>query len=146
MKLRVLMMVALVFAISACNTPKTKKDTRMPPRKDMADQSADTSFQAFLGRLNKAVAAHDLQMMASMMTPDFGYRLEPPGEGAGVFQYWDHTNSWPALRSVLAKRFVPKNNYMVAPPQFATDPQYAGFRAGIRQYNGSWRFAYFVKD
>ena len=35
---------------------------------------------------------------------------------------------------------------MVAPPQFATDQQYNGWRAGIRLVNGSWKFAYFVKD
>jgi hypothetical protein len=35
---------------------------------------------------------------------------------------------------------------MVAPPQFAFDPEYHGYRAGITMVNGSWRFAYFVTD
>jgi hypothetical protein len=39
---------------------------------------------------------------------------------------------------------VPYDGFMVAPPQLAEDPDYAGFRAGVRMVNGSWRFVYFV--
>src|SRR5207253_620723 len=113
----------------------------------MADQSGDVSFQSFIGRLRKAAAARDMQALAAMMTPDFGYRLDPPGEGEGVFQYWDENGLWKELQLVLADKFVPKGNYMVSPPQFAADAEhYTGYRAGAGMVNGSWKFAYFVKD
>jgi hypothetical protein len=47
---------------------------------------------------------------------------------------------------VLQQKFVPHGGFMVAPPQFVSDPQYNGWRAGIQMVSGSWRFAYFVKD
>jgi hypothetical protein len=142
MKLRVLLVIALLFSVAACDSPEKKK----PKKDDMPDQSGDMNFTAFIGRLRKAVELHDMPMMVSMMTNNFGYRLEPPGEGEGVFQYWDQTNSWPALQSVLEQKFVPKGNFLVAPPQFASDPQYVGYRAGMTLVNGSWKFAYFVKE
>lgn len=145
MKIRVLLILALVFTVAGCNTPPKKKP-KVPPVDQMQDQSSDVAFQAFMGRLNKAVAAHDLQTMASMMTSNFGYRLDPPGEGDGVFQYWDQNNVWPELQAVLTQRFVPKDNFMVAPLSFTIDPQYSGYRAGMTLVNGSWKFAYFVKD
>jgi len=141
-------MVALAFTITGCDSlkKKPKEADKTTPRNDMPDQSGDMAFQAFLGRLNRAVAAHDLQTIASMMTTNFGYRLDPPGEGDGVFQYWDQNNIWPYLQNVLNQRFVPKNNFMVAPAQFASNPQYNDYRAGMLLMNGSWKFAYFVKD
>ena len=34
---------------------------------------------------------------------------------------------------------------MVAPPQFADKSlNYDGYRAGLRRFNGTWKFAYFV--
>ena len=65
--------------------------------------------------------------------------------GPGVFQYWDENALWIELDGILSERFVPKEDYMVAPPQFA-DPgtDYTGYRAGIRRVNGSWKFVYFV--
>ena len=139
-------MVALVFAVAGCDTPK-KKNPATPARHDMRDQSGDASFESFRGRLNKAVEMHDMQTLATMMTADFGYQLDPPGQGDGVFQYWDQNNVWPDLQLILSQRFAPKGNYMVAPPEFAAKPdQYKGYRAGIRIENGSWKFAYFVKD
>ena len=140
-------------ALFACNTtdtanPKTSgaaatKKSTPPPT--MRDPSGDVAFQAFLSRLRHAITAHDLQTIASMMTTDFGYRLDPPGEGPGVFAYWDQNNIWPELELVMKERFVPKENYMVAPPEFVTDEaHYSGYRAGIRMDNGSWKFAYFV--
>ena len=111
----------------------------------MPDQSGDLAFQAFLSRLRQAVHQHDAETIASMMTTDFGYRLDPPGEGDGVFTYWDQNNLWPELELVLKDRFIPKQNYMVAPPEFGTGSDtFTGYRAGIRLENGGWKFAYFV--
>ena len=88
---------------------------------------------------------HDTDALASMMTSDFGYRLDPPGEGDGVFAYWDQNNIWPELELVLKERFIPKGGYMVAPPEFIINPSaYNGYRAGVRLENGGWKFAYFV--
>ncbi len=82
-----------------------------------------------------------------MMTPDFGYKLNPPMEGDGVFKYWDEQNLWPELEGILSESFVKSEdgNYMIAPPQFVDKSlHYDGYRAGIRRINGSWKFAYFV--
>ena len=130
------------------NKPKTTDaaaTAKKPAVPTIPDQNGDIAFQAFIGRLRHAIAAHDLQTIASMMTTDFGYRLEPPGEGDGVFAYWDQNDVWPELQRVVEQKFAPKENYMVAPPEFLTDEaHYTGYRAGIRMDNGSWKFAYFV--
>lgn len=142
-----LLLAALAF--TACPTTNPKKDAKKPAKTakhdDTPDESDAVDFQAFVGRLRKAVEAHDANALAAMMTVDFGYSLNPERSGPGVFQYWDENNLWVELQGVLAERFVPKESYMVAPPQFA-DPasQYDGYRAGIRRVNGSWKFAYFV--
>ena len=83
------------------------------------------------------------------MTPDFAYVLgaTPAGDrkGAGVFEYWDQQGLWPELEGILSERFVPKQAFMVAPPQFALNPDvYDGYRAGIKRITGSWKFIYFV--
>jgi len=84
-----------------------------------------------------------------MMTPNFAYVLgATPAEdrtGDGVFKYWDDNGLWIELSGILSEGFVVKENYMVAPPQFA-DPaaDYTGYRAGIQRVRGSWKFAYFV--
>jgi hypothetical protein len=141
------------FALTGCPpTPDAEHPkggdvaaTKKPPT--IADPNGDVSFQAFLGRLRKAIDAHDVPAVASMMTTDFGYRLNPPEEGAGVFAYWDQKNLWPELQSVVAQHFLPKENYLVSPPEFARDEaHYSGYRAGICLENGSWKFAYFVGD
>ena len=147
MILRVLLILALVFSAASCNTPdKKKKDKPKPPT--IADQNGDVSFQSVLARLREAVARHDVPMVASLMTPDFGYLMDPipgdTGSGDGVFKYWDKNNLWPELNLIIREKFVPFGNYMVAPSQFATDPSYTGYRAGIMNLNGSWKFAYFV--
>lgn len=142
-----LLLLAALF-LTACPTtnPKNKGKKAAATKTPTAEEAeTDVDFQAFLGRLRLAVKAHDLNTIASMMTVDFGYRLNPEGSGDGVFQYWDENNLWVELDGVLAERFVPKDTYMVAPPQFAdAASQYDGYRAGIRRINGSWKFAYFV--
>ena len=118
----------------------------------MREESADVDFEAFIGRLRKAVAARDVPALKSMMTQDFGYKLEPRLEGLepradspGVFQYWEQQGLWPELQGILSEKFVKYKDYMVAPPQFAEESLgYDGYRAGIRRVNGSWKFAYFV--
>lgn len=144
---------AVVFA--GCNTtpdaPELKTQAAATAEKkkaktpNMPDVSGDLAFQAFASRLRQAVHQHDANTLASMMTTDFGYRLEPPGEGPGVFEYWDQNNIWPELELILKERFIPNGNYMVAPAEFSLNSEnYTGFRAGIRLENGGWKFAYFV--
>ena len=134
----------IVVAFATCEAPYKKKDAE--DRKPMKDQSHDQTFQAFLGRLRIAVNKRDHEMMASMMTADFGYRWDtaPPGETA--FDYWDHNNLWPELEKILHQTFVAKELYMVAPSKAVTDPHFSGYRVGMRTVGGSWCFAYFVPD
>jgi hypothetical protein len=143
-------LLALTLALPACQTPEQKKEKAKKEalkKKTKADlrESTDVDFQAFVGRLRKAAANHDIETLKSMMTDDFGYKLEPPMSGPGVFQYWDQENLWPELNGILQERFVKKGVFMVAPPQFA-DPSlnYDGYRIGITRLKGSWKFAYFV--
>ena len=148
----VLLAFALVAggSLSGCKTPpktdKTKKEALNKKTKaNLREESSDVDFQSFVGRLRKAVAAHDMNTLAGMMTPDFGYNLKPEMSGDGVFKYWDEQNLWPELDGILSEKFVKKGEYMVAPPQFADESlNYDGYRAGIRRVNGSWKFAYFV--
>ena len=145
--LTALLLTAFVF--TACQTPEQKKEKAkkeaLKKAKAKLRESEDVDFQAFVGRLRKAVATRDLATLKSMMTDDFGYKLEPPMAGPGVFQYWEQENLWPELDGILAEKFVKKGNFLVAPPQFA-DPSlnYDGYRAGITRMKGSWKFAYFV--
>jgi hypothetical protein len=146
--LTALLLTAFVF--TACQTPEQKKEKARKEalkKKAKADlrEPQDVDFQAFVGRLRKAVTSRDTATLKSMMTDDFGYKLEPPMAGPGVFQYWDQENLWPELDGILSEKFVKKGNFMVAPPQFA-DPSlnYDGYRVGITRVRGSWKFAYFV--
>jgi hypothetical protein len=149
--IRVLTFVLLSLALltGGCkNPPKketAKKQETKPAKIKPGQESTDVDFDGFVSRLRKAVAAHDMNTISQMMTPDFGYSLNPERSGDGVFQYWDENNLWPELEGILSEKFVKKDEYMVAPPQFA-DPSlnYDGYRAGIRRVNGSWKFAYFV--
>ncbi|HWL54474.1 MAG TPA: hypothetical protein VNQ90_18690 [Chthoniobacteraceae bacterium] len=137
--------LALPLLLTSCKTTEEKeKDQIAAPTGSLRDQSGDVSFQGFVSRLRKAASKRDVEMMANMMTPDFGYSWEPGGEGPGVFRYWDKNNLWPELNLILRESFVLSGDFMVAPPQVATDPDYHGYRAGLRMVNGSWRFAYFV--
>jgi hypothetical protein len=146
--LTALLLSALVF--TGCQTPAQKKEKMKQAalkKKAKADlrEGQDVDFQAFVGRLKKAVTSRDIATLKSMMTDDFGYKLEPPMAGPGVFQYWDQENLWPELDGILSEKFVKKGGFWVAPPQFA-DPSlnYDGYRAGITRIRGSWKFAYFV--
>jgi hypothetical protein len=143
-----LLLGSLIF--TGCQTPEQKKEKERKAalkKKAKADlrEGQDVDFQAFVGRLRKAVAKRDIETLKSMMTEDFGYKLDPALSGAGVFQYWDQENLWPELDGILAERFVKKGAFMVSPPQFA-DPSlnYDGYRAGVTRIRGSWKFAYFV--
>src|SRR5919108_4627352 len=137
--MRILLTALLLsaFVLSSCQTPEQKKQKLKEAalkKKAKADlrESGDVDFQAFVGRLRKAVTRRDIETIKSMMTDDFGYKLEPPMSGPGVFQYWEQENLWPELDGILQERFVKKGAFMVAPPQFA-DPSlnYDGYRIGI---------------
>ena len=150
--MKIIASVLLLFAIglSGCQTPSQKEKEKKAALKkktkaELREENSDVDFQAFVGRLRKAVAAHDVNTLAEMMTPDFGYSLNPEKSGEGVFKYWDEQNLWPELDGILSEKFVKKGGYMVAPPQFADESlNYDGYRAGLRRVNGSWKFAYFV--
>ena len=147
--------IAFVFllgalALSGCGMFGSKKDEKKAAinkraKADLREENNDVDFQAFVGRLKKAVSAHDANTIAGMMTPDFGYGLNPERSGEGVFKYWDENNLWPELEGILTERFAKKDDFWVAPPQFA-DPtlNYDGYRVGIHRVNGSWKFVYFV--
>jgi hypothetical protein len=145
-----LLTLALAGCKSAAKREKAKEAAKA--KKEAAEhteQNADVDFQAFVGRLRKAVAARDMNAVASMMTPDFAYVMgatpEADRKGEGVFQYWEENGLWPELEGILSETFVKKDEFMVAPPQFANSAvDYQGYRAGIRRVNGSWKFAYFV--
>jgi hypothetical protein len=142
-------LLAFAVALTSCQTPSEKEKTKQAALKKKAKanlrETEDVDFQAFIGRLRKAVAARDVATIKTMMTDDFGYKLDPPMAGPGVFQYWEQENLWPELDGILSERFVKKGNFMVAPPQFS-DPSlnYDGYRIGITRVRGSWKFAYFV--
>jgi len=157
MRILLTSLLALAFVFTGCKTPAEKEKAKQQAalkKKAKANlrEPEDVDFQAFVGRLRKAVAKRDVETIKSMMTPTFGYKyepkmegIEPSASGPGVFQYWDQENLWPELEGILSERFVKYQGYMVAPPQFA-DPSlnYDGYRAGITRVKGSWKFAYFV--
>ena len=150
MKIIASVLLLLAIGLSGCQTPSQKEKEKKAALKkktkaELREESSDVDFQAFVGRLRIAVAAHDVNTLAEMMTPDFGYSLNPEKSGEGVFKYWDEQNLWPELDGILSEKFVKKGGYMVAPPQFADESlNYDGYRAGLRRVNGSWKFAYFV--
>jgi len=150
MRILLTSLLALAFVFAGCQTPQQKKEKlkqaelKKKAKVDLREEG-DVDFQAFLGRLRKAITKRDVETLKSMMTEDFGYKLEPPMSGPGVFQYWEQENLWPELDGVLSERFVKKGAFMFSPPQFA-DPSlnYDGYRIGITRVKGSWKFAYFV--
>ena len=147
-----LLLFAFLFTGCGASGKKNKKKPETAQTKkeeSLANQGADQDFNAFLGRLRKAVAAHDMETIAQMMTADFAFVMgqtdEQDRKGEGVFQYWDEHGLWPELEGIMSENFVKKDEFMVAPPQFANPAvEYDGYRAGIKRVNGSWKFAYFV--
>ncbi|CAA9261161.1 MAG: hypothetical protein AVDCRST_MAG42-2959 [uncultured Chthoniobacterales bacterium] len=155
MKTLASLLLVCVVAFSGCKSfgkGKRNKDTRTAAEKKQeleATANPDVDMQAFLGRLRKAVAARDMNTLASMMTADFAYVMgdgpDSDRKGEGVFQFWDENGLWPELEGILSEKFVAKGEFYVAPPQFANPAvEYEGYRAGLRRVNGSWKFAYFV--
>src|SRR5437660_10267783 len=124
MKIIASVLLLIDIGLSGCQTPSQKEKEKKAALKkktkaELREESSDVDFQAFVGRLRKAVAAHDVNTLAEMMTPDFGYSLNPEKSGEGVFKYWDEQNLWPELDGILSEKFVKKGGYMIAPPQFA---------------------------
>jgi len=150
MKKIVFLFLLSAIALGGCNTPDSKKKKEEAALKkrakaELRDENPDVDFQAFLGRLKKAVTAHDANTLASMMTEDFGYSLNPDKSGDGVFKFWDENGLWPELEGILTERFAKKGEFWVAPPQFADESlHYDGYRVGVRRVGGSWKFVYFV--
>lgn len=153
MKHVAVLLLVLSIAMTGCKSAakREKEKQAAQARKDAqtTETTADVDFQSFIGRLRKAIRARDMNTLAAMMTADFGYvngatRAEDR-EGEGVFQFWDENGLWPELEGIISEKFVKKDDFMVAPPQWANPAlEYNGYRAGIRRVNGSWKFAYFV--
>ncbi len=143
----ILCLLLLAFALPGCimdeQAKKAKARQKEQAKAKIPDSSNDTNFQAFIGRLKTAVSKKDLPAIAATMAQDFGWRWEQPSPGT-PFEYWDQNNLWPELEKVLHQRFSPSEEYMVSPPEFATEVSYDGPRAGMKLVNGAWRFAYFV--
>jgi hypothetical protein len=80
--MRILLVVFLAFAfvVGGCQTPQQKKEKlkqaelKKKAKTDLREEATDVDFQAFLGRLRKAVAKRDAETIKSMMTDDFGGR------------------------------------------------------------------------
>ncbi len=147
------LLLVFILTTSGCGLfrKKPKKDAAQTKKEETkpAEQNPEQDFAAFIGRLRKVVQARDTQALAEMMTADFAFVMggtsETDKKGEGVFQFWEESGLWPELEGIVNEKFVKKDDFMVAPPQFA-DPaiEYEGYRAGIRRVNGSWKFVYFV--
>src|SRR5438445_10561279 len=93
-------LLALAFVFAGCQTPQQTKEKlkqaelRKKAKVDLREER-DVDFQAFLGRLRKAIAKRDVETLNSMMTEDFGYKLDPPKWGPGDFQCGEQENLWP---------------------------------------------------
>lgn len=152
MKFRILTTVLALAVCSGCfkddkKAAKKRGDDKYQtdkPPVPTKDQSADMTFQSFVGHLKIAVQRRDTAMLSSMMAPNFGYRWDNAPEGEDPFTYWDKNNLWPELAALMNERWVPYDGFMVVPAQLSIDTEYRGYRAGVQQFNGSWRFAYFV--
>jgi hypothetical protein len=146
MNLRLIACALALLSFASCEAtkqpPYKKKDDE--EKKPMRDQSKDPSFQSFLSRFRTAVSKRDTAMLASLMTPDFGYRWDDAPPGETPFMYWDQHKLWGELSHLLEQRFVESDMYMVAPAEVVSDPTYTGYRVGARTIRGSWKLAYFV--
>jgi hypothetical protein len=142
MKSHRILSIAAALAVAGCATPYKKKDDTEKKEErgeQIRDQSGDTTFQAFVGRLRTAVTRRDRATLTTMMTRDFGWKNDVVLPEETAFEQWDLQNVWPDLAATLREPFQPHEQYMVAVKQ--TPPRYV---AGLRQENGSWRFAYFI--
>jgi len=97
MKKIVYLFLISALALGGCDLFKSKKDNKKAAvskrvKADLREENNDVDFQAFVSRLKQAVAAHDVNTLAGMMTPDFGYSLNPERSCDGVFKYWDENN------------------------------------------------------
>src|SRR5437763_360189 len=91
--------LVLALPLTSCNSTAKKGQTRKQATKKTAkvspaQENTDVDFDAFLPRLRKAITARDMNTIASMMTPDFRYSLNPERSGDGVFKFWDENNIW----------------------------------------------------
>ena len=98
----VLLIGALAFG--GCDLFRSKKSEKKPAVNKRAqaalrEENNDVDFQAFVGRLKKAISAHDVNMLASMMTENFGYSLNP----TRYFQL--NTNPMPEVVTQSLRRF-----------------------------------------
>ena len=146
-----LLAVALTGCKSPAKKPKDKKEAAQA-KKDAqtTEDSADVDFQAFVGRLRQAVEARDMNTIAAhddarILPTPWAARRRRIKRATAFFSIGTRRGcgrSWPGI---LSEKFVKKEDFMVAPPQFA-DPAvaYDGYRAGIRRVSGSWKFVYFV--
>ena len=131
------------LTLTGCESPYKKSEKKREVEKKNA--SNDPTFQSFLGRLKTAIDKKDYEMLRTMMAPDFGYRWDNPPPGDSIFAYWDLNNQWPELRRLMQQPFMPLEDFMVSPPDFADHPEsFTGYRVGLKQVGGSWRFVYFV--
>src|SRR5438477_12640368 len=111
-------LLCLAFVFGGFGTPQKKKEKlkqaelKKEAKANLREESTDVDFQAFVGRLRKAVAKRDVETINSMMTADFGYKLEPPMPGPGVCHYWEPEHLWPGLDGVLSERFVKKGAFL----------------------------------
>lgn len=147
MILRTLCVLFSVMLLAGCPKSEKKPDKaqgRKPGDEQTKEAGGDAAFQGFVGRLRKAVEKRDVPAMASMMSPDFGYRWDAGPQGETPFAYWDANNLWGELAALMRERWVPHGGFMVVPAAFAESEDYRGYRAGLTMVNGSWRFAYFV--
>src|SRR5205814_8494662 len=81
----------LALPLTSCNSTAKKARTRKQATKKTAkvtpgQENTDVDFDAFLARLRKAVAARDMNTIASMTTPDFRHSLDPEKSGQGVIK------------------------------------------------------------
>ncbi len=154
MKKFLILFLLSALVLGGCSSPESKKKKEAAALKkraqaELRDENSDVDFQAFVGRLKKAVAAHDVNTLASMMVEDFLYVVggtqAEDRKGDGVFKYWDDNGLWTELDAILTERFAKKENVWVSPPQWA-DPalHYDGYRVGVTRVGGSWKFIYFV--
>ena len=96
MKKFVILFLLSAIALGGCSSAESKKKKEAAAMKkrakaDCGRKISDVDFQAFVGRLKKAVASHDANTLASMMTEDFAYVLGATAaedrKGDGVFKY-----------------------------------------------------------